>query len=92
LPDQASLAKEFVNTQQRHHGFFAVPGDNGDFDLAFFDVENRVRKVALREENFALCMRGQRAAFSSRLKKFNRIELCEIWQLGCCGPCFRTRG
>ena len=74
LPDQASLAHEFVRTQNCDDRFFALLRDDGDFDLALSDVENRVRVIALRKKNFALAMRGYDTAFGSGLKENRRIK------------------
>jgi hypothetical protein len=54
LPGQASFTAEFVRPQDCDDGFFALLGDNGDFDLALLDVENCIRRTALRKDRLVL--------------------------------------
>jgi len=49
-----TFAEEFVRSRHCDDGFLAFLGDNDDFDLAILDVEHRIRRIALREERFAL--------------------------------------
>ena len=52
LPRQASLSAEFVRTQNCNYGFLPLFGYDSDLDLAFLDVEHRIRRFALREDHF----------------------------------------
>jgi hypothetical protein len=74
LPGQASFAAEFVRPQDCDDGFFALLGNNGDFDLAIPDIENCIRGAALYEERVALFIfeDGSAAVFGAQ-KNF-RIE------------------
>jgi hypothetical protein len=56
LSDQASFTHEFIGTQDRDYGFLALLGNDGDFDFAFFYVENCISVIALRKDDFALAM------------------------------------
>jgi hypothetical protein len=81
LPYQASFAKEIARSKDRNDRFFALLGDNGDFDLALLDVENSIRRLSLREDNLILLVfemvlppsalarnaLGSKGAFRSRL-------------------------
>ena len=49
LAGKASLADEIAPRQKRDHRLFALVGNNGEFQLALLDLENRVGRVALRE-------------------------------------------
>src|SRR6202042_2131163 len=50
LSNQASFSEEFVRTQERDDGLLSLLGHYGDFDLAFFDVEDCISGIALRKE------------------------------------------
>ena len=67
LSDQASFADEFVHAQDGDDRFLALLRDDGDFDFALLDVENRVRVIALRKDDFFLSMCRQNAAFGGGL-------------------------
>ena len=69
LSDQAALTKEIIGAQERDDGLFSLLGHYGDFDLAFFDVENCISCVALRKELVSLSVRGKSPALSSGRKK-----------------------
>jgi hypothetical protein len=56
LSDQASFTHEFVNTQDRDDGFFALLGYDSNFELALFNIENRIGGFALRKDNFVLAV------------------------------------
>jgi hypothetical protein len=74
LSNQASFPKKFVGTQERDNSLLSLLGDHGDFDLAFFDVENRVSGIALRKELLSFLVRGNGSALAGGLKKGCRIE------------------
>jgi len=44
---QTSLAKEVTRFEDGDYGFLSLLGNNGQFDLALLDVENRVGDVSL---------------------------------------------
>src|SRR5690349_6479131 len=54
LSDQAPFTRKFISTQDRYYGFLALLGYNGDFDLAFLNIEDCISFVALRKDDFAL--------------------------------------
>jgi hypothetical protein len=57
LSDQAAFTKEIVGAQEPDDGLFSLFGHYGDFDLAFFYVENCIGGVALRKELVSLSVR-----------------------------------
>src|SRR5579859_7381339 len=69
LSDQASFAHEFISTQDSDYSFLALLGNDGDFDLAFFYIENCISIVALRKDDFALAMLCDSSALGCGFKK-----------------------
>src|SRR5580658_158926 len=69
LSDQGAFTKEIIGAQERDDGFLPLLGHYGDFDLAFFDVENCISGVALRKELVSLSVRGKGPALSSGRQK-----------------------
>ena len=59
LSRQAALSAEFVWTQDRNNGFPSLLGNDRDLDLAFLDMEHRIRRLALRENDFTLLVRDR---------------------------------
>jgi hypothetical protein len=51
LSDQAAFASKLIWPQDCDDSFLALLGNDGDFNLALFDVENRIRIVALSKNN-----------------------------------------
>ena len=49
-------------------------GNNGDFDLAFLDVEHRIRRTALREDRFVLSILGDGSAAIHGGEKYLRVK------------------
>jgi hypothetical protein len=47
LSGQAAFAAELVHSENYDDRFFASVGHDGDLDLAFLDVEYRIRWIAL---------------------------------------------
>ena len=47
LAGQATFAAELVRPQNCDDGFLPLLGNNGDLDLAFLDVEDGIRWIAL---------------------------------------------
>ena len=54
LTGQASLAEEFIRSENGDDRFLALLGNDGDLRLAFLDVEDRVGGIALRENDLVL--------------------------------------
>lgn len=54
LSAQAPLAEKIVGREDRNHRLLALFGHDGDFDFALLDMEYRIRRVALRNENLVL--------------------------------------
>jgi hypothetical protein len=52
LSDQAPFAHKFISTQDCDYGFLALRGNYGDFDFAFFNIENGVSVITLRKDDF----------------------------------------
>jgi hypothetical protein len=69
LSDQATFTKEFVGTQERDNGLLALLGQHCDFDLAFLEIENCIRGVALRKKDFSLSVRGNGPALRGGRQK-----------------------
>jgi hypothetical protein len=74
LSDQASLPQEFVRPQDGDHRFLPRLGEHAHFDVALPDVEDRVRIVALGEDDCFLGMRGNDATTGGRFQELHRIE------------------
>src|ERR1700694_4277821 len=51
---QTSFAKKMTWSQDCNHRFLALLGNDSELDLALLDVKNRVRNIALRENNLIL--------------------------------------
>jgi len=49
LPRQASFAKEIAIPQNCDDCFLSLLGQDGELDLAFFDIENGVGRFALNK-------------------------------------------
>ena len=54
LPGQAPLAAEIASSKDRNDCFFALLGNDGDFDLALLNVENSIRRLSLRKDGLIL--------------------------------------
>ena len=74
LPGQASFAAEFVRPQDRDDRLLALLGDNGDFDLALLDIENCIRRTALREDRLVLLIFGDSSPDVFRVQENFGIE------------------
>ena len=58
LPGKAALAEEIVRAENCDHRFLALLGNNGDLDLALLNIEDGIRRFALRENglvSFGTC-------------------------------------
>jgi hypothetical protein len=51
---QTSFAQELTWSQNCNHRFLALLGNDGELDLAFLNVKNRVRDLSLRKNNLAI--------------------------------------
>jgi hypothetical protein len=58
LPGQTSLAEEFILPLECNDGLLALLRDYGIFDLALLDIENCIRRTALRKDYFVLSIFG----------------------------------
>jgi hypothetical protein len=54
--------------------FLALLGDNGDFDLALLDIENCIRRTALREDRLVLLIFGDSSPDVFRVQENFGIE------------------
>src|ERR1700731_2844779 len=57
---QTSFAQELTWSQNCNHRFLALLGNDGELDLAFLNVKNRVRDLSLRENDLILPEFGDR--------------------------------
>src|SRR5581483_3827752 len=48
--NEAGFPKEVSTLQQGDHGFFALLGDDGEFDLALLDIKHGIRRATLRKD------------------------------------------
>src|SRR4030081_1750034 len=74
LSDQASLAEELVRPEDCHNGLLAFRGYDSDLHLARLDIMDRIRGIALREDDLLCRMHGDDAALGRRLQERVRIE------------------
>jgi hypothetical protein len=51
---EASLTAKLSGAQHRDHRFLPLFGEDRDLECSFPDIENRIRRVALREEDLIL--------------------------------------
>jgi hypothetical protein len=86
LTNQASLAEKLVPPQDGDNGLLALRGYDGDFDLSGSNVEDRVRVVALRENDCFLRLRRTGAARRHILEILKGIQRSDITFV------FRVRG
>jgi hypothetical protein len=80
LPGKTSFAKKLVRSENCNDRFLALLGNDGDFRLAFLDVEDRVGGIALRENDLVLAEPVNAAPLADLGEKGFRIE---------CRPAFR---
>src|SRR5580658_6389768 len=68
---ETSFAEKMARPQDAHDRFLASLGNDGELDLAFLDVKDRVRDVALRKNNLTRPIIGNgSSAVYSREKRF----------------------
>ena len=78
LANQAALAQEFVRSENRDNGLLSLLRNDGDFDLSFFDIENQIRRIALRKKDLLLWMAGNDAPLGHRFQEHSWIEFHAI--------------
>jgi hypothetical protein len=71
---QTSFAKELIRLEDCDYGFLSLLGNNGQFDLAFLDVENRVGNVPLREHNLPPPKFGYRFSIADLSEKYLGVK------------------
>jgi hypothetical protein len=71
---QTSFAKELIRLEDCDYGFLSLLGNNGQFDLAFLDVENCVGNVSLREHNLPPPIFGYRFSVADLSEKYLGVE------------------
>jgi hypothetical protein len=69
LPDQASLAKEIIGSEDRDHRFLSLFGRNDTLDLSLQDINDRVRGIALRKNNRIFAITLVRSALTASRQK-----------------------
>ena len=74
LPGQTSLAKEIAGTENGDDRLLAVAGDTGDLDLSLPDVEQRIGRIALREDHLSPTDLADASAFADAGEKRLWIE------------------
>ena len=71
---QASFAKKVARFENTYDCFLAPLGNDGELDLAFLDVKNRVRLATLRKNNLVLVILGYRFPIAHFGEKCFRLE------------------
>jgi hypothetical protein len=71
---QTSFAKEMTRREDCDYGFLSLLGNNGQFDLAFLDVENRVGNVSLREHKLPPPISGYRFSLADLSEKYLGVK------------------
>jgi hypothetical protein len=59
LSGEATFAEEIAGAQHRDHRFPALCGDHGQFDLALANIKDRIRRIALGEDDFVRPVFGE---------------------------------
>src|ERR1700722_10063956 len=67
---ETSFAKKLTRSQNGDYGFLSLFGNHRELELAFLNIENRVREVALRENNLILLILRYRFSLTDSGKKF----------------------
>src|SRR5271165_2735843 len=71
---QTSFAKKVAGPQNGDDGFLSLLGNHRELELAFLNIENRVRDVALRENNLILLILRYRFSLTDFGEKFLGIK------------------
>ena len=69
LACQGSFSEEIAVTQDANRRFLAGLGDDGQLYFALLDIENRVRRVALREDGVLFRNLNRLPALANRRKE-----------------------
>jgi len=96
LTRQTAFAEKISHSQEGDYGFFSLPGNDGELDLTFVDVEDGICRITLGENYFALfqicccplagfCQKGLQV--ESRLVFFNRFHGVPSTATLCGLPC-----
>jgi hypothetical protein len=70
----AALAKELARSQNADDGFLALFRDDNNLDPTTLNVKNRVRRVALRENDLILVECNNGLSFANLGEKFLGIK------------------
>jgi hypothetical protein len=71
---QTSFAEKVTGFQDCDHCFFALLGNDGEFDLALLDIKNRVRDLSLRKNDLILPIFEYRFSLARLGEKFFGVE------------------
>jgi hypothetical protein len=74
LPGQATFAAEFIRPQDGDDGFLPLLGNDGDFDLAALNEENRISRIALPVDNLICPVFGFGSSAVHFREKHFRVE------------------
>ena len=75
LPRKGSLAHEIAHAQKRDDGRLALLGQDGDLHLAFPDLVDAARRIALSEQRGLRLVDGKRATRSGHREKLGGVAL-----------------
>jgi len=73
-PAKPPLAEKITRPQNRHHGFLASLGNDGEFHAASSDVHDAARSVTLRENGLFSFELNDFSRHAGRIKKSLDIE------------------
>src|ERR1700745_851921 len=71
---QTSFAKELTRVEDWYYGLLSLLGNNGQFDFAFLDVEDRIGDVSLREHNLPPPIFGYRFSLADLSEKYLGVK------------------
>jgi len=74
LPGKTSFSEEIVRTQNCDDGFLTLLRNDGDFHLAFLDVEDRIRGISLRKADLLPAVRMNAPALANLSEKRFWVE------------------
>jgi hypothetical protein len=73
---QAAFAKKISRSQNGDYGFPSLLGNNRDLELSLLEVKDRVRDVALREDDLILLVFGYRLSVADLGEEPLGVERC----------------
>jgi hypothetical protein len=73
-PSKAPFAKKVAGSEHCDHRFLALLGTDGEFDLAFLDVKDRVGDLSVRKNSLILPIFGYRFSLAHLGEKYFRIK------------------